>query len=463
MNADDWSTPEPDWRTPEEQAKLVAEIVELFSRPPAPPKPPTPDEARYWRRSTPEVWHEGVRQLVEQYARREITAARLHEEVGAWVGRAEEYGLDRDEAQEHGDLAVMEAKRKRRKSSPPPEPTPPSDGTAATGRAWTAADLYEHGPEPTKGFVEGEAFSEQSVTLIVGMGGAGKTMLAAAMGAAHVHGAKLGPLQFSKGRVLYVSKEMSEAAMRRRLRRQFTLGEVQALGDAFEFRCRPEGLDLYGDPERAAAILREFIEQQKATLAFLDALSDCHSGDENSNREMGLVFRTLRDKVAEPTGACVVPLHHAGWPVDGRTPRPRGASVMRDISEDLLIIDQPKKDGPRRVTWDKTRWEPLARFGYAMRKDEESGLVRLEVFPWSEKDGSSSSSSSERREQDRILKIAEEALALLKKHGRLKKGDLRERIECRNEDLGTALGALENQRAARWVEDESKKRVWEAV
>jgi hypothetical protein len=325
----------------------------------------------------------------------------------------------------------------------------------------TAAWLYEHGPEPTKGHVEGEAFSEKAVVLVVGRGGSGKTTLADAMSVAHARGDKLGYLKFSKGRALCISGEMSEHAKRRRLRRQFTLDELRALDDAFMIRCRPyPRLDFFAEPERSSLRLRRWIEKQEATIVFLDALVDIHTGDENSNRDMSRVFTCIRDEVAEPTGACVAILHHAGWPFEGsRVPRPRGASSMRDVCEDVLVIDQSKPDGPRRVVWDKNRWETLAPFGFTITKDEESGLLRLDVFAVADKN----EKSSERRRQDKLGDIGEKVLHLLQKHGPLKTAELRERVGCRNEDLLCALEGLENQGAVRWKPGPKKARLWEAT
>jgi hypothetical protein len=259
---------------------------------------------------------------------------------------------------------------------------------APEAKTWSAIDLFRADdlPEP-KGLLGEHVLCPQSVALVVGEGGVGKTILMLILARHFPAGEKFAHLDVRQTNVLFLSEEMPEAEMRQRFRAIFTEQQLVDLGDRLKIRCR-SGIRI--DSDRGIEELRHLIETEEIDgkcpeLVIIDALCDVHLSDENSNREMGHIFKHVRDDVATPTGSCIAIIHHAGKPTEFTKGANigRGASAMRDVSADVITIEKAG-DGWRVVKFAKVRHgaEP-AGFKFKLGSDEH-GLTTLEFGKTSE-------------------------------------------------------------------------------
>lgn len=226
---------------------------------------------------------------------------------------------------------------------------------AGSPRIWSGIDLYRAKLSSPEGQVAGKALCRKSVSLLLGEGGVGKTYIAMAIGRAAVLGGDLGHVTVKPGRVLFLSEEMSDDEMHGRLHELFREEELEKAQSDIRFRCRS---GIAADTEEGIAALRDLIESEgRPEYVFIDALVDIHSKNENSNSEMGPVFRNLRDLVATPCDTSITVLHHAGKPGEflSGSNRSRGASVIRDICADVILVEARRSSMVRDVRFSKCR------------------------------------------------------------------------------------------------------------
>jgi putative DNA primase/helicase len=246
-------------------------------------------------------------------------------------------------------------------------------------RVWSPLALMEATGLPVvDSFLGGEMISRGGLTLIAGRRKVGKTHVTLRMAECFAHGADFGPYRTKQGKVLYVSQEMNESAMQRRLRKSFSREELHALDGRLHVVCRKEGLDLSTDA--GALVLRGLIEELGVDVVFVDALRDIKGGArENDNDEMGAVFGRIRDDVASPTNTAIVIIHHKGKPrEDGTTAGGRGASSMEDVVADILYLDH--RDDRKVLVFEATREaEPQDDLVFDIYKDDETGLIRVHL------------------------------------------------------------------------------------
>jgi hypothetical protein len=256
-------------------------------------------------------------------------------------------------------------------------------------RVWPALDLYRAEiPLPAAMFA-GKAFVRETVNLIVGEGGTGKSWIALGVSKCAVLSQPLGEMEVIPGRVLFLSEEMVEAEMRERLRELFTEPELIGI-DPRRLLIRCAG-GTRADTPKDRARLRAIIEGEGCPeYVFIDSLSDIRGGsEENSNDEMGEMFRGLRDEVARPTRCVLVIIHHAGKPNEFAkgSNRARGASVIRDICSDVILVEADG-DKPRKVTFAKCRHggsKRPANFRIEMVPNENGIGSTFAIYPAEEK------------------------------------------------------------------------------
>lgn len=232
---------------------------------------------------------------------------------------------------------------------PPAEPEPP--------KTWNALDLYLADLKPPDGQFAGKALCRQSVSLLLGEGGVGKTYIALGIARAAALSEPFGEIEVTSGNVLFLSEEMTESEMHGRLRELFSLEELERIAPEkrLKIRCRA---GLKADTDEGLTEIRKIIQGEGSPqFVFVDALVDIHSKNENSNTEMGPVFRGLRDHVATPCNTSLTVLHHAGKPGEflSGSNRSRGASVIRDICADVILVEGRKSGRVRDVTFPKCR------------------------------------------------------------------------------------------------------------
>jgi RecA-family ATPase len=178
---------------------------------------------------------------------------------------------------------------------------------SAEPRVWSLKELAATEFPPIEGFLRENVLTRQSLSAIIGRNQSGKTFLALSIAAAVAKGQPLGHLPTSPGKPVFVSCEMSEAQIARRIKRLFSGREIEEFRDTVRVICKPEWNFETRDGVKRAA---EFLGQLDPDLIFFDALSDTKGAiDENSNDEMGALGRWIRDDIATAldANACALP------------------------------------------------------------------------------------------------------------------------------------------------------------
>ena len=258
--------------------------------------------------------------------------------------------------------------------TPPATPALPSEKP----RRWTALDLVTANiPEPECYW--GGILARQTIALLAGRRSAGKTYFSLSMAGSIALGRMFGYLPTARGKVLFLSQEMAEPGIKKRLSKLFTTHELKALADQLIIVCR-EDIDLTTD--EGAEYLASIILEVGADVVFIDALRDIKgSYKENSNDEMGVLMVRLRDRVATKTNTAIVLIHHKGKPRDdGQEGGGRGASVIEDVSADVIYLHDPKDPSGRRTgKFEKTRDGELEgqEFGYELVDNDETNTLQV--------------------------------------------------------------------------------------
>lgn len=198
------------------------------------------------------------------------------------------------------------------------------------------ADILDR-PSPSW-HIEG-LIQENTICLLAGPGGIGKSFLALGMARAIASGAPFFGRKTKRGRVLYVAAEGVAAFGDR----------VRAWNDAHRSLTVPPNAITYVEAgvnlqvEESLAQVRELIETGEYSLVILDTLNQlAYFENENSNSEAGDVFRNIQSLRTVREGTSILVIDHT--PVNGG--KARGASAKRDNS-DTVIMAIPAGEGGR--------------------------------------------------------------------------------------------------------------------
>ena len=337
-----------------------------------------------WVRNRPRGWTcccgmqgpEGVR-----FAAPHETVEECHEasrvDGEQWAAKAKAWSEERERAETEAEATkqkiMAEAKERIQKEAEREERQhEPEKETRITVASWDALDLFnaEHLPAPV-GFLKDRIFCPGTLGYIGGAGGVGKSTFELDLGFCIARGLPLGPYKTKKGLVWIVSQEMTDRQMRARLRKRFTREEIAAARPNLRFLCKA-GVKINTKEGRTALRMAVSGSQGLEPIAnlygadagttpdfiFIDNLADVLGGaDENSNQQMAPILNGLIDEVAIPLDCAVILLHHTGKASEFRTgaDRLRGASCMRDVAADVLIVE--KREDDRLITFEKCRDE----------------------------------------------------------------------------------------------------------
>ncbi len=237
-------------------------------------------------------------------------------------------------------------------------------------RFYSLGDVYDADVPPVEGFLGDDLLARETVNMIAGRREAGKTYLVLSLAAAIAFGRDFGPMKTRKGRVLFISQEMSLKGIKRRIRKLLSREEARA------FEQRVVTLFKYPvriDTDEGADALRALIEAAaqsgaRIDVVIIDALSDIKgSAKEDSNDDMGASLRRVRDRVAEPLDCCVLIVHHKGKPSDTERGG-RGASAIEDVLGECIYLDR-QTDGSRIGRFAKTRDDEVKPFRFDIKDD----------------------------------------------------------------------------------------------
>jgi hypothetical protein len=173
----------------------------------------------------------------------------------------------------------------------------------------------------------GELAADGHVTVLVGRGGEGKSLLALALAGAVQLGQTLAGIETKRGRVVIFDAENGPWVTGDRLRSAGTPLTNLEIYDA-------EGLDL----NRHRAWFTSCAEG--ANLVIFDSIRTLAPGSkENDSDDMAPIMASIRH-VARKTGAAVIAIHHRGKG-DGDY---RGSSAMRDQTDMMFVLERADRD-----------------------------------------------------------------------------------------------------------------------
>ena len=227
-----------------------------------------------------------------------------------------------------------------------PPLTPPGSGTVATGNPVMNGDdphapqkfrkldlvrLAASPPEPIPWVIEDFA-AKGETTMLYGVGGVLKSMLALALADGVARGETVGGFECVEGRVVYLDAENGEREIHRRIR---------GLG------VDPEGISIY---ETAGVHLLDdsteieaLIEAEQPSLVIFDSLRTLLPGaEENDSTEMAEALAEIR-AFAQRKDVAIVVIHHA----EKRGETYRGSSAIHDQVSMMFSLKREAGDPDR--------------------------------------------------------------------------------------------------------------------
>lgn len=244
----------------------------------------------------------------------------------------------------------------------------------------------------------------QSVTLLYGRGGIGKTTLAMQVADAIDKGTDIYGMKTCKTQVIVVDFENSLAVLSERAKKTAVDGVL-----FWDSSLNPPALDK-NDWEA----YKELLARYPKALFIIDTLRSAHGGDENNSETMSLIMRRMRE--LRDAGATVVLLHHTP---KGNDRQFKGSGAIFDLCDQTLALYQTAKPGSEQEAEDdddvqnktyrfgtgkKTRYRPCKVF---LTFDTE-----LEQFV------------SVKNPEDEALEILHAILTRISTEGRAKQGDI---------------------------------------
>jgi hypothetical protein len=208
-------------------------------------------------------------------------------------------------------------------------------------RRWRPLDLVEAKLPPIEGFLNGALFARQTLGMICGRRGGGKTNLILKLLYALGTGSHFGPYSTRAAKVLFLSQEMTDVQIRERLYKMFSRSELVQINDSVTIICRDE---VRLDSDEGADRLAALVDSVKPDVFLIDALCDVKGGvKENDNDDMGEMGRRIIGRVCIPLDCAGIISHHTGRPKeDGSPAHSRGGIALEDAVSDIMFLDWPK-------------------------------------------------------------------------------------------------------------------------
>jgi len=194
---------------------------------------------------------------------------------------------------------------------------------------------------------------KQSITLLFGRGGIGKTSLCMQIARSVAEGVPFGDLQTIKTPVYYVDFENPLAVLKERVEK---IGESDNLYVwHISNEIQPPKLDSNG---------WELYKQLPQGLIILDTLRASHLSDENDSKPMSAIMGRLKE--LREMGFTIVLLHHTPKGNDGTF---KGSTALLDLCDHVLGLEEVKDPGGENIEFDcqnlyklgtriKTRYDP---------------------------------------------------------------------------------------------------------
>lgn len=261
-------------------------------------------------------------------------------------------------------------------------------------QAFRVTDLLAHQFPPQQYWWGPNILPKSAVAMIGGPSGVGKSFVSLSV----IRALTLGIPVFNdplfdvprQTRVLYMDQEVAPQGLQERVRKSFTPEESQRAGDYF--------FALSGNPDISFSsqagfdLILENVERIKPEVLILDPIANLHNYDENSNTEIGLLFKQVNKikSVGLDWGLSVIIVHHTKKPAEGADPlsakQARGASVFEAVMDGVLMMEFGKY-----LTTEQEAWTLRCRFDkvrHGRKPPEfwltinEHGNFRAELTRW---------------------------------------------------------------------------------
>ena len=206
------------------------------------------------------------------------------------------------------------------------------------------SEAYSNKP-PINYVIDG-MIEEGTSTVFYGDGGAGKTYVALTMGICISAGLPFMDFSTTQHTVLYVDEEMGERMLERRIRYVCDgLGVKPEKMNLFYIAMPGYNFSQPGD----VLEFKKVIQSVGAKFVIVDALSDVMTGDENSKKDVQIVFNNL--KQIRIDGVNLFILHHSVKDNSNY----RGSTAIKSNVDNLINFDSSSNTDAFTVKFDKTR------------------------------------------------------------------------------------------------------------
>lgn len=259
-----------------------------------------------------------------------------------------------------------------------------SDTPSPRPRVYRLDELIEEPFPESECFLAKDLLTRGDICLVAGRRKVGKSYVILHMVGCLAGGVPFGPYETRPARILYLSQEMSEKAMHRRLKKLFQPEQYKRIAANLHVICKYK---FKLDSEDGARLLVSLIQEAEEPYdgIVIDALRDVKGRfKEGDNDEMGELMVRLRDDVCLPCNVFCILIHHMGKPPkEGEESRGgRGASVIEDVVTEAIYLERLKGQKKRRGVFAITREGELegSTFTYEISGEEESNTVHVDVM-----------------------------------------------------------------------------------
>jgi KaiC/GvpD/RAD55 family RecA-like ATPase len=230
--------------------------------------------------------------------------------------------------------------------------------TADTDYYFTRATSFLSQPAPMEWVIKGW-IPKQSISMIYGESGVGKSFIALDMACSIASGKLWQNIKTSKGTVVYLAGE-GNYGIRQRIASWCIKNGVSDL-DNLLISNKPLDLDAPNSAIKVIEAIRELSDGPIGIL-YVDTLNNHMSGDENSARDTRTMINNCKI-IGAALGCTVVFVHHTGLN-DSSKGRARGSSAWKGSLDSSLLISRASGDVIK-VSCEKMKdsQEPLPLFG----------------------------------------------------------------------------------------------------
>ncbi|PKN12443.1 MAG: hypothetical protein CVU69_08150 [Deltaproteobacteria bacterium HGW-Deltaproteobacteria-4] len=244
----------------------------------------------------------------------------------------------------------------------------------------------------------------ESVTLLYGRGGIGKTTLAMQVADAIDKGTDIYGMKTCKTQVIVVDFENSLAVLSERAKKTAVDGVL-----FWDSSLNPPALDKAG-----SEAYRELLSRYPKALFIIDTLRSAHGGDENNSETMSLIMRRMRE--LRDAGATVVLLHHTP---KGNDRQFKGSGAIFDLCDQTLALYQTSKPGSEQEAEDD---DDVQNKTYRFGTGKKTRYRPFKVFLTFDTDLEQFVSA--KNPEDEALESLHAILTRISTEGRVKQGDI---------------------------------------